>query len=830
MADSATEEENLRIVTFHIDAKNAVSLDEDLNKMNISERSSVLAAYKFGTLGNPPLVYAVETGSLDVVNVLLKHKADIEVEGRCCRLTKDLSGIYDTDIYRHDSTWFFSLSCTPLFLAAAYGHLDILRCLVENGADINGCSKGQCTPLMIAIKMGHKNVATFLTEHGAKVDLKDDDGFSALHHAMYLYHHSDSLEICSCLIKHGADVNSFNHGKRFHSSSTPLMIAIEMGHINVANFLVEHGAKVDLKDVRGRTALHHAMYLFHHHSDSLEICSWLIKHGADVNGCYNYKSPPEGLTPLMIAIRDGQLGAMTLLIKHGADVNVPGKEGKTALHYAIDRCDVSCEVLSCLIKNGANVNAYSGDGYTPLMKAIIHNNVIQKSHVVTYLIEHGANVDLQDKNGKTALHHAVLNETNFCDLIDHLVTAGASHICNNQGLTPLLLVSDGGNVAVVEYLIKRPEITKEQRINALELLGASLVIQHAASFERSYGKGVEYIKRGMEERFSNLSEPLLKQSMEPVEAYQNRTECQSLEELAQIEGDLDTMVIESIVIRERIIGNESESLRYVTAAAGCYFHANRNFSTCLALYRHAVKIAQSSKQSANFQLDYMSRLLHEVFKRSGSPKVKNHLIELFELILLEYETQHKVKKPNSLSRLFNISLKVVLFISKVEFYGESKRSNLSTLLKKLFRKDPQDSSGNSLLHKVIECHMDNEVYSCLDALKLLLSAGFNVNAKNKKGNTPLHIAANFEPRSGEICLVAEILKVLIDGGAHHDFVNNDGKTPMDMAKTDEARMTLSESRNLELRCISARAVRKLGIPYMGVVPKTLEKYINMHSS
>ena len=52
-------------------------------------------------------------------------------------------------------------------------------------------------------------------------------------------------------------------------------------------------------------------------------------------------------------------------------MNVQDEEGKTALHYAIERCDVSCEVLSCLIKNGANVNAYSNDGYTPLMKAII---------------------------------------------------------------------------------------------------------------------------------------------------------------------------------------------------------------------------------------------------------------------------------------------------------------------------------------------------------------------------------------------------------------------------------------------------------------------------
>ena len=100
---------------------------------------------------------------------------------------------------------------------------------------------------------------------------------------------------------------------------------------------------------------------------------------------------------------------------------------------------------------------------------------------------------------------------------------------------------------------------------------------------------------------------------------------------------------------------------------------------------------------------------------------------------------------------------------------------------------------------------------------------------NIDGDTPLHRAAKLLPINGEkIQFWTDMLHVLLEGGAHHDFVNNHGKTPMDVAKIDEARMILSEKRKLELKCISARVVKKFRIPYLGLVPKTLEKYISMH--
>ena len=146
--------------------------------------------------------------------------------------------------------------------------------------------------------------------------------------------------------------------------------------------------------------------------------------------------------------------------------------------------------------------------------------------------------------------------------------------------------------------------------------------------------------------------------------------------------------------------------------------------------------------------------------------------------------------------------------------------------------DPRNGSGNTLLHEFIErcTDDDDDLFPCRQAVNLLLNEGFNnyFIVINNEGNTPLHIAVMLEPRNDKLYLVTEILQLLFYGGAHHDFVNNDGKTPMDMAKTDEACMILSERRKLELKCISAKAVKKFGIPYLGVVPKILENYISRH--
>ena len=213
-------------------------------------------------------------------------------------------------------------------------------------------------------------------------------------------------------------------------------------------------------------------------------------------------------------------------------------------------------------------------------------------------------------------------------------------------------------------------------------------------------------------------------------------------------------------------------------------------------------------------------------------------VKTFDQIIIAYEHEmhrkmmEKEQDPKCKVDIYRLK-ELVWIISKLNCSKVGKLSCVSPFLKTLCKLNPCDRSGKSLLHMFAIFHCtDHYNVSYTDATKLLLNAGFDVNSTDSNGNTALHRIARTSPDcyTNRIHVhITDMLQVLIDEGAHHDFVNNDGRTPMDMAKTDEARMILTEQKQkLELQCIAARAVKTLGIPYQGMIPKTLEKYISMH--
>ena len=202
---------------------------------------------------------------------------------------------------------------------------------------------------------------------------------------------------------------------------------------------------------------------------NLESVKMLLRYKADIESRGTVKVDDqviEGCTPLWAAAATGHLDVVKLLIAQNADVDGRTLTNSTPLRAAA--YDGRLDIVSCLVENEADVNARNNFENTPLMVACYNGHMI----VVNYLIKFGADMDLQDKQGNTVLHYAV--ERGHFEIANELLALGASQLPNVQRLTPLLLASNDCKIEMVEYFIKRPECTKEQRIEGLELLGGTI--------------------------------------------------------------------------------------------------------------------------------------------------------------------------------------------------------------------------------------------------------------------------------------------------------------------------------------------------------------------
>jgi ankyrin repeat protein len=312
--------------------------------------------------GCTPLHYAILSKNEYLVSLLL-YKKDI------------------VDISSHDAL-------TPLHCACMSGHKGIIKDLLVHNASVNARNMYEQTPLHDAAYQGQSDVIYMLGEYGADVTLKNAHNLTPLHSACLgescdvvkallilrapvnsednqgqtplFYCIASDMSSCmfSVLIDHGARIHHkdkegktvlhimsmyntvalaqqfFNHIKLYINTpdiyqETPLFCAVKSGSYAMVDFLIQHGASLLMRDIRGKTVLYYAL-----ESADDKMIRTLIEYGCSVHekGLHTHKIIHHALHFMAFYMRQGSYGdvykiytCLKDLLSYGADIDIDNK-------------------------------------------------------------------------------------------------------------------------------------------------------------------------------------------------------------------------------------------------------------------------------------------------------------------------------------------------------------------------------------------------------------------------------------------------------------------------------------------------------------------------
>ncbi|KAI8997829.1 ankyrin repeat-containing domain protein [Pilobolus umbonatus] len=234
---------------------------------------------------------------------------------------------------------------TKLFYATTAGHIDKVRELISQGAQVNFKDNAGWTPLHEAALKGQFEIGKYLIECGADVNVRGFGDDTPLHDASC----NGFVDFVQLLVDAGADVFALNDDKQ-----RPIDVCEDVECQSILQNKMKKLDRLIAKDKDGRSLLHRACI-----DKKLDRAQLLLEQGADVNAKDN-----QDYTPLHLACIHGHLNLVKLLIEHGAVINISSntKSGATTpLHEASKHGHE--EVVQYLLSNtNVDVNMENGEG------------------------------------------------------------------------------------------------------------------------------------------------------------------------------------------------------------------------------------------------------------------------------------------------------------------------------------------------------------------------------------------------------------------------------------------------------------------------------------
>ncbi|MFC1498614.1 ankyrin repeat domain-containing protein [Verrucomicrobiota bacterium] len=484
-------------------------------------------------------------------------------------------------------------------------HTDNLRALEkilqQDGFDINKNYANRRGTLLGYAVYWKKDLKTakLVLKYGADVNFRSA-GQLPLEEAI---RNPDTSEIAFYLIEHGANIDLVD------TSEQPLLLrALHSEKYDLIRFLIERGMDANTKH-EGGFLLERVAYKikpWKNDKDAQELTLWLLEHGANPNA-----TNENGVSVFASVYNNTNLAPM--FVEHGANVNVLSYDKNPLLWEAID--DRNIDLVAFLLQNGADPNP---KGWSPLCAAIANAGYLKKPDIIQLLFDHGAKDIAPKEGGGTPLMAAIAGLKNDAWVFRIIESSNAQiNAIDANGMTPLHYAIFKKRLPVVTNLLAHGadiDLVPSNSVCALEYALrenmseiASYLVSAGCSLESKQFKEVNPLTWAFNKGDTNFLKVLIKHNYDINQTIQGESPIMwalSMDEPAfgeiLVKGGIDLNRADTNGITPLLACFETESHRYL--------HQNQN-----ALDDDEIKMAEWLV-SKGAKLDMKSKVVFEAYR------------------------------------------------------------------------------------------------------------------------------------------------------------------------------------------------------------------------
>lgn len=284
-----------------------------------------------------------------------------------------------------------------IIVAAEHGRLDLVRALLEGGADPNTVDEVGTSPLHNAAKGGHWDIARLLLEKNASPRIEDGNRATPLRLAVRAGHQ----EIVRLLLE--CDPPSIETKER--ETYRHLRIAAALGHTEIVQLFLDcNTPTLGRKD--DETALHLAAAKGHP-----DVCELLLKHDKALTRSFwermtgpsleVFSKDYSGNTPFAYAVEKGHERVVEVFLHNYPELGKTCDRHKELLFHRAIRVG-KIDMVRIFLNHGTDTELKDNRGRGALHVAVSTENmgyVTEATEIIKLLLEHGASVDAKDKQG-----------------------------------------------------------------------------------------------------------------------------------------------------------------------------------------------------------------------------------------------------------------------------------------------------------------------------------------------------------------------------------------------------------------------------------------------